>query len=368
MEIKTTLILDSGEPLSKAISHLNEMPAVIVTKKGKYYGIIDHRSIGNGARDPNSTKCESCIVKPPVLSTDTGVLELVNAFLLGHFKALPVVDSHETPLGVTTRVELLSEMINSKMMPNAQVSELMNSPVYAVNENDTIGSARTTMKDKNARRLIVTKNGNPIGIVSTFDIGMWTGKSNLSGGRMDIYSDKNDIDKMELRSFLRPDVTVVEGEMTVESAAKKMVQKHVSGVVVTSDGKAVGVLSAIDIFKTIQDLVNEGTEMQISGLGDDNAGYYEQIKTKISHVTDKFAKTFNIRNCHVHVNEEKSVFTVSINFETDTEGHISLKTQRTNLKETLDELADELDTVLRKMKDKKKAKPRATSYPGGTHK
>jgi hypothetical protein len=42
MEIKKTVILESSEPLSKALAQLDTEPAVLVTKDGKYHGLIDH--------------------------------------------------------------------------------------------------------------------------------------------------------------------------------------------------------------------------------------------------------------------------------------------------------------------------------------
>jgi ribosome-associated translation inhibitor RaiA len=65
----------------------------------------------------------------------------------------------------------------------------------------------------------------------------------------------------------------------------------------------------------------------------------------------------------VHVKEGKSTFTVNLAFDTD-DGPVSMKGERADLKETVDELAVELDRVLRKRKDLKKPKPRATSYRG----
>lgn len=364
MEIKRTLILDSSEPLSKALSHLSDSPAVVVTKGGRYYGIIDHRSVSKGVRDPRNTKCESVIVKPPVMPKSAGILELVNAFLLGHFKALPVVDAKQSPLGVTTRVELLKDMRKSKLVPRGAVSDLMSSPVYSINEGETIGAVKVVFKEKNARRLVVTRRGHPVGVVSTFDVGAWKGKSNLRGGRKDIHLSRPiDIDKMEVSGFVRPNITVVGERTTIEEAVDRMVEKEVSGVIVASGKKAVGVLSALDIFKRIQDVARERTGIHVSGLGEENISHFDAIKSKIGHVIGKFSKVFNIRNAKIHVKEKKSTFIVNIYFDTD-EGHVSLKGEGATLKETVDELAWELDKILNKKKDMRMIKPRATRYGG----
>ncbi len=363
MEIKKTVMLDSSEPLSKALPQLDVMPAVIVTKNGKYYGMIDHRSVSYGIRDPRNTKCETVIAKPPVMLRNTGIVELISAFLLGHFKALPVVEDDDTPAGITTRVEALKEMRSEKILPGGKISDLMNSPVYSISEDETVGSLKRTFKEKGARRVVVTKRGNPVGVVSTFDIGAWAGRSNLKGRKDVRLSQKLDIDEMPIKGFIRPDVTTLDQDKSIDEAAQRMIKKEVSSIVVVSGKKAIGVLSALDIFKRVQQMADERTAIQISGLSEEQMGNYDHIKEKIGNVVEKFRASFNIRNVSVHSKEKKSTFTVSIRFDTD-DGVVSLRGERATLKETIDELADELDKILRRRKDSRRTKPRATRYGG----
>ena len=360
MEIKQTLVLEGSDSLSKALTELDETPAVIVTKKGKYLGIIDHRCISHGIREPHNVKCETVMAKPPALSRDSGLLGMVEAFLLGHFKALPVLDDDKNPLGITTRVELLKELVVDGAIPSMPVSELMSSPAFTIDENETIAGAKGILKEKNAHRLVVTRKGKFIGVISTYDIGSWSKKPNLSGGRKDIrLSEPINMDTMRISGFLRPDATLVKNNASLEEAVRRMIDKQVSTAIVVSESKPLGVVSALDIFKKVQELAKENLRIQVSGLGEENAGHFGRIQGKIGHVLDKFGKTFNIRNCSVHVKEGKSVYTVTVYFETD-RGHISLKSERGSLKESIDELAVELNEVLRKKKEMRRQKPRTT--------
>ena len=352
MEIKQAIILDSSEPLSKALAKLDETPAVVITKNGKYCGIIDHRSVSSGIRDPNKTKCETAIAKPPTMVETASVIEGVSAFLLGHFKALPVLDDNDTPIGITTRVELLKELDKEKLMPNGSVTLLMNSPVYTISEDENIANLKSALKEKNARRMLVTKLGNPVGVVSTFDIGAWGSKTNFSGGRMDPHSQKFDIDTMPIKSFIRPDITAIDSRKTIADAAGAMIKKQVSSVIITDGKNAVGVLSALDIFKKVQDMAEEKTEINISGLSEEQKPMYNDIKDTIGKVIEKFGDSFDIKNVSIHTKEGKSAVMVNIYFSTN-EGHISLKGERATMKETVDELAEELDKVLRRKKDQR---------------
>ena len=356
MEIKQTLILEASNTLSKALPQLDESPAVIVTKNGKYYGMIDHHSMSQNVREPHNIKCETVATRPPVLFETAQIFDRMEAFLTGHYKALPVISKEHLPLGITTRVELLKEMSKNKMIPLVSVSELMSSPVYTVEEKESVGTAKNIMKEKKARRLIVTKNKNLVGVVSTYDVGTWSNRPNLfSVGRKDIKHDQISVDGMRISEFLRPDVALVNDGTSIEEAVKRMIEKQVSAVIIVSGGKPVGVLSALDIFRIVQEMNKDGIQINISGLSGDNMPQYAHITEKIGHVLEKFRKTFNVRNCNVHVKEGKSSFIINLNFDTDN-GHFSLKSEGDFLKECVDEVAEEANTVLRKKREMVKPK------------
>ncbi|VVC03948.1 CBS domain protein [Candidatus Bilamarchaeum dharawalense] len=356
MEIKQTLILETTDSVSKALPQLDEHPAVIVTKKGRYYGIIDHHSLSQNVREPHNTKCETVVVRPPVLFETAQMFDQMEAFLTGHYKALPVINKDHRPLGITTRVELLKEMVKNKMIPQLSVSEIMSSPVQTVDEKDSVGTVKRIMKESRLRRLVVTSNDSLIGIVSAYDVGAWSNRPNLfSTGRKDIKHLQINVDGMRISEFLRPDVALVEEGANVQAAVKKMVDKQVSAVIITSEGKPVGVLSALDIFKTVHEMTKDGIRINVAGLNDDNMNHYNHINDKIGHVLEKYIKTFNIRNCNVHVKEGKSSFDVNLNFDTD-HGHLSMKSEGEFLKECIDEVAEEADIVLGKKREKVKPK------------
>lgn len=365
MEIKQTIVLESSEPLSKALPQLMENPAVIVTKKGKYLGVIDHRSVGQNIKHPTNTKCETAITRPPVMEKEASMVQLMSAFLLGHFKALPVVNSKYSPLGITTRVELLKEMVGENAIPNVKVTDLMSTPVYSISESKTVGDLKKFLRQKGARRAVVLRKDFPIGVVSTFDIGAWESKPNFAPGRLDIKRAKKlNIDDMSISDFLRPDITKVSDKETVLGTAKRMIKKEVSSVVVTSGKKAVGVLSALDIFKMVQGIGQEKTIINMSGLNEETISHYDHIDGKIGHTLGKFSDSFNIRNVRLHVKEGKSTFDVKLNFDTNM-GKIAVRSERATLKGAVNEMAVELDKILRRKKDMRRGKTRTKHYKRG---
>ncbi len=361
MEIKEALILESTDPLSKAAAYLEDNVAVIITRDGKYYGMIDHQSLSSGKK-PAEMKCESVVSKPPVIRGSASVMERIDSFLSGHFKALPVIDEEDKPLGITTRVELLEDLMKENLVPKSGVTELMNAPVYTIGEQENVGKAKSMMKELGARRLVVIGGGYPLGVVSAFDIAAWESKAKVSSGKRDagIVATRN-IESMRISQLVRPDITTIGQSGTLEEAAKKMVKNCVSHVIVFDQKEPVGVLSAIDLFKNLQNIYRESVDVTVSGLGEDNIGEYRNIRDKIVHILEKFSKSFDIRNATIHVKEEKSNFTLNLYVETD-EGRIALKEERTTIKEALDRMADELDAILTKKKEMRRIKPRVTRH------
>jgi len=358
MEITKALTMGAEEPLSKAINELmDSATAVVITKSGKYYGIIDDRNMRYGITDPKSAKCETCVVKPPTLHPGASVLEQINAFMNGHFKALPVVDDDGKPLGITSRVELLKAMVDAHLIPKIRTSELMSSPVYTIEESEQIAKAKNLMREYGVRRLVVIRKGVPVGAISTLDLASYITKPKEQDKRQLGIQEVDNILSRSISEFLRPDITTIDEKSTLEEASLRMVEKCVSAIVITSGNKPAGVLSALDIFKKIQELVKEEITISVSGLGEERVWQYPEVRNRVGAVLTKFSKSFNLRNVSVHVKEEKSIFEVFIYLDTD-DGHISLSSERKDLKEAVDELSDELDRVLSRKKDKRHQKTR----------
>jgi hypothetical protein len=160
---------------------------------------------------------------------------------------------------------------------------------------------------------------------------------------------------MAVSQFLRPDVVLVEERVTLDQVVTKMIGKQTSSAIVVADGKPVGVLSSLDVFRMIQEMGKDnGLQINIAGLGEDNKYQYNYIIEKVSHVLDKY-KAFNIRNCNVHIKEGKSAFVVNLNFDSD-RNHFSVKSEGEFLKACVDEVAQEANIILGKEREKSKPK------------
>lgn len=361
MDIKPALILDHKAPLSKALREIMDTgTAVIVTKGRKYYGIIDDRHLSSGISAPSKRTCDAEVVKPPVLSPDSGLGEQMNAFLLGHFKALPIVEKGK-PKGITTRVDFLKQLLDEGIIPSMKVDDVMNHPVYTVSEDKTIGATKGLMKEYGVNRLIVTRRGFPIGVVSTFDLATWLTKpKKMPGKREFVVKEVRKVGEMPLSEYFRPEVTTLEVGKSIYDAVERMIEKKVSSLIVLKGKKPAGVVSAVDVFKLINKLAEVREEISISGLNEDTIIHYNNIKEKIQHVTDKFSESLKISDIRVHVKEKKSVYQMKVTLSTF-RGLAAVSRESGSLKQTTDWVAAELNRVLERYKGMKRMKARGGS-------
>lgn len=350
MQRHDALVLNSGEPLSKAVHQiLDSGLAVVVVKDGNYFGIIDDRNISFGINDASKIKCETATTKAPCLLDTSSTQDKLNAFLSGHFKSLPLKEAGTKVFKIITRVDLLKELLENKMFPQTFVSQIANKPVFTVDENETVGNARAILKENNTHKLIVTKNGKPIGVVSTFDL--LSTIASPKGRKDDIMSEADKSSNMaKVSGFLKDWTFAVEENTLVEDAIKKMIEKNVAAILVTSNGKPSGVFSAFDLFNLIVGSNKPaGTQIMISGLSEDAGMDYQEAKETIEKVLDKFSKSLEIRNVSIHFKHSKSMFEAHLSAQVKGE-HVNCSTQKHDFKTALDAIATELYTLLSKKK------------------
>ncbi|MEM3422186.1 MAG: CBS domain-containing protein [Candidatus Bilamarchaeaceae archaeon] len=357
MEIKQAVVLDGSEPLSKALgSILDSNTAVIISKNGKYYGLIDDRNLRVAGADPAKVKCETVVVKPPVISEDSNIFERTEAFLLGRFKALPVIDKNQKPLGIITRVEVLKELLALDIVPDINVKNLMSSPVYTIDENSTIGEAKRKMKEYDAKKLVVTKKGKPVGVFSSLDLAGLAIKPKETTHMMRGVVAKKSIDDQPLAFFYRPTTITMSERSTVKEAARLMIQKEISHIIIISDkdAKPIGVLSALDIFKWVKQKLEEKVEVTVSGLDAETKMLHDEIKGTIEKIAEKFRESYGIERVKVHVKSTKSFYSVKLHVEGKEKFVVSA--EGPSLEDAINIAASELKKVLGRKKTIEKSR------------
>jgi CBS domain-containing protein len=308
MELEKPTILDSSEPLSRAMNEISRtgLP-VLITKNGRYAGLIDERSIRQKTSSPQKEKCETALEKTPSLSPESTVMDACRAFFAGRFKAIPVIEKGKIK-GAVTRRTLLSELLGEKMLSKKRVQEVMTSPVASLPSGATIGQARHELRSHNVRRIVVTDGGRLSGILSAFDLATATAQPAQSsqfykGG------EKTSMDSHPISSYMKKQVETAERTESLAFAVRKMLGRQVSALVVCEGTSPVGIVTAKDILHAA--LAEEKvSRVFVSGLPYEQRDFQSEIVREGELLISKLGKNFDASVVAVHIKSDGSGFSV----------------------------------------------------------
>lgn len=302
MEMKPAVTLDIGEHVTKAISEVSKTGlCVVVTKNGGYYGLIDDRELRKHASDPTKMRCGVVAVRAPCISPQDSLLKICNTFFSGRFKAIPVIDKGKIT-GIVTRADVINLLLGEKLLEGKKVADVMSFPIVSVEPDATIANAKALMKRNNVRRLVVTKDGVLKGIISTFDLATVLGWPKESPAMM---SEMVNLDLQPVSSYMRGNIETIEGGKSLVEAAKRMVKKEISSIVVSEGHVPHGIITARDIFETAI-AYEEDENIFISGLEDEDKQYYNDIKEECKKALNVLKKRFPVRSLSVHIKRYES--------------------------------------------------------------
>ncbi len=124
-----------------------------------------------------------------------------------------------------------------------QIKEAMNRGVITVNPNTAPLEAFEKMYKEGIRRLFVMDDeGNPVGVVSYYD---------LIGIMGSIKPSKEEKSTLKIDDIMSEDIMTVSASDNIEDAANLMVRADISGLLVMEDEKPVGVITKTDICRLV---------------------------------------------------------------------------------------------------------------------
>ena len=102
----------------------------------------------------------------PIVDTNELVYKLFDIFVVNNVGAVIVVED-EVPVGIVTERDIIERVLNQeKDVETSTVREIMSSPLITINANRSIREAINVIRTHGIRRLVVTKNGNLLGLTT----------------------------------------------------------------------------------------------------------------------------------------------------------------------------------------------------------
>ncbi|MGC9517866.1 MAG: CBS domain-containing protein [Methanomicrobiales archaeon] len=244
---------------------------VVIDSKGIPVGIVTEKDIarklrGNGAAwrkrpiDKISIRRvmhnDLITVKP-----DTLVKYAVDSMLKNDISSLPVIDGEEL-VGIITKSDLMKFYMD-KFQSKWKVSELMSSEVITVNENHAITHVINIMEDNNIGRIVVMRDSEPIGIITSENISFADIEDPETGVSVEkVYfvrqtegKDKKNVKMVSMLTagdIMTNDLLKISKDDDASLAAKMMIENDVSGIPVVENDELAGIITKTDIIEGIQ--------------------------------------------------------------------------------------------------------------------
>lgn len=123
-----------------------------------------------------------------------------------------------------------------------KVKEGMNQGVITVNPHTKPLEAFEKMYKHGVRRLFVTDDGGPVGVVSYLD---------LLGILGSIKPSTKEVEEVKIVDIMSKDLITISADDEIEDAANLMLRADVSGLLVMDSDEAVGVITKTDICRLV---------------------------------------------------------------------------------------------------------------------
>ena len=108
--------------------------------------------------------------EPRVVRRDTSVQEVVATMNKFDISSVIVVEG-KRPVGIVTHKDIISKLVQARIPPDAVTArEVMTSPTLTINEDASIEEAARLMAKKRIKKLVVTRNNELVGIVTSSDL------------------------------------------------------------------------------------------------------------------------------------------------------------------------------------------------------
>ncbi|MBI5159129.1 CBS domain-containing protein [Candidatus Micrarchaeota archaeon] len=289
--MQPAVVLNEEDALSKALSEMARNGiGVVITKNGKYYGVIEDTCIRQIPSDPSNAKAITFAATAPTLATINTLAEACEIFVNNaSYRALPLMQG-ERIIGMLTLADVLYELKNAQEAIKGKVSEAMN-PVKSIEQTESIAQAKALMRNSGTNKLIVTTNGKFVGVVTTHDVNTALAQPRE---KTQYGKEKTSASEQPIASLARESIEVIAPGDSLAKAAELMTNGNISNLIVAENGKPTGIITAIDVLKTIAQEA-EKIPVHITGLDDEDKEYAVQIKSYCEKTLEKMGKTQEIQ-------------------------------------------------------------------------
>ena len=307
-DIMTTTIksIDINQNLNKAVSMLNNerIHNLVVCDNSKYAGIFGYKQLVRlHRRPPDNTRIDNFIFRPPTITEDTSIIDIVEKMYRLNYKIMPVGDDRKI-VGIISERDILNAILSHNLLEGKKVKDFMTPNPIILPEDHSLGKALALIREHNISRIpVIDKNNKLAGILESLDLireitikeqyGRDSGTSPSTGYMRpgayisDIISEHN----ISLKSLISTRPVTAKADDMLADKIKENMNLDTSTIIVTdSSDYPIGIIAPKDIIQFLASLKEkEKLYVQISGL-ESMSSLDEFQKSEIHRMLDNTIK------------------------------------------------------------------------------
>lgn len=365
----------NDENLSQIKNRMEEhgLRAIPVTDtKGNLEGAIGYRELIRSVQfNPTQASIQKVMHQPPEIDKDSSLVDLADLRINSGRKML-VSTSGDKLKGIVGDEEFREVLCDVNELNNISTMDIHSYDLETVFEEDKLEEARHIMLDNNISRLpVLDKNGNLTGILRSTDLlgtvvtmespdaggtsgGRHGGDVNIAGG-----DEKDEMSDIPVRELMSRNPISKEEHMDAREAAQEMKKRDAEELIFVDKGYPESILTVKDFIDYLADFAPGNTVLvNLVGLdvAEEKAAVHDQIKKQLRGSLGRKLdrpEEMNFRFKKAEKDGKKHRWELEAKLHCEY-GIINVEGEGWDLLEAVDEALDELNTIVRKKKEKRK--------------
>jgi CBS domain-containing protein len=344
----------------------------VVDSKNGLEGVIGYRDLIRFIQfNPETTKLSKVMHQPPEFDTDESLVELCDLRINSGRKLLVHTSGNELK-GVIGDQEFVEAFNDTEEIEDVETRDIHTSELINVFEQDTLEEARHVMLDNNISRLpVLDKNGELTGILHSTDLlqtmvsrqapdagGTSGGRSgsnevNIAGG-----NEKEKMSEIPVSELMKRKVFTSEEHMRGDKAIQQMIDEETHEIIFVDDRYPESIVAVKDFIEFIAELAPGNTVLvSLTGIdvSEEKAAVHNKIRTQLQgSLGRKLERPQELKLVVKKADKDGTKHRYDIDLRLDCEyGLISIDEEGWELLDVVDEALGQLNTVVRKKKEKR---------------
>lgn len=292
-----TLSVKAEDSISSVLSAMTEKRRhEAFVFNGDFRGIIVLDDlVKRRVTDPKEAKVSHFIRNVRPLPETTPNEDLMNYVMVSEFRTLPV--EKDSRIRALSKPGLL-KFVKDEVFGGKKASDVMHFP-YAATEDEDLQTVLSMMKDLGISRVpVLDREGKFNGLADGLSLASLVIEKHRSK-RGKRFGDIMKMGTIGLKTFVREDIIRTGPDVPLKSIAKEMSEKDSCTVIVESEGKFRGIITAKDIFK-LMGRETESVYTRVSGLDEEDEFVRSKIYEMVGGLLKKLSKVVPLRYMAIH--------------------------------------------------------------------